>query len=123
MKAEYAEKESRMISSIIEGKPFAKNALIHSDQGFQYTTKAYENQVKELKIQGNHSRKGNCHENACIECFFSHLKTEKLYLVCPKTLEEAYQAVQEYIKFYNNDRFQEKFKDLSPIEYREKAAA
>jgi putative transposase len=107
----------------LEGKPFAKNALIHSDQGFQYTTKAYENHVKELKIQGSHSRKGNCHDNACIECFFSHLKTEKLYLVRPKTLDEAYRAVQEYIEFYNNDRFQEKFKGLSPIEYREKAAA
>ncbi len=107
----------------LEGVPFAKNALIHSDQGFQYTTRTYENHVKELKIQGSHSRKGNCHDNACIECFFSHLKTEKLYLVRPKTLEEAYQAVQEYIEFYNKERFQEKFKGLSPIEYREKAAA
>ncbi|WP_427037271.1 IS3 family transposase, partial [Cytobacillus pseudoceanisediminis] len=66
----------------LEGKQFAKNALIHSDQGFQYTTKAYEKQVKEdLQIIGSHSRRGNCHDNACIECFFSHLKTEKVYLV------------------------------------------
>ncbi|MCM3246810.1 IS3 family transposase, partial [Cytobacillus oceanisediminis] len=58
----------------LEGKQFAKNALIHSDQGFQYTTKAYEKQVKEdLQIIGSHSRRGNCHDNACIECFFSHL--------------------------------------------------
>nr|WP_113885863.1 MULTISPECIES: IS3 family transposase [Cytobacillus] len=55
----------------LEGKQFAKNALIHSDQGFQYTTKAYEKQVKEdLQIIGSHSRRGNCHDNACIECFF-----------------------------------------------------
>ncbi|MCM3092637.1 IS3 family transposase, partial [Cytobacillus sp. AMY 15.2] len=27
------------------------------------------------------------------------------------------------INFYNNERFQEKFNGLSPIEYREKAAA
>ncbi|MCM3091772.1 IS3 family transposase, partial [Cytobacillus sp. AMY 15.2] len=61
--------------------------------------------------------------NACIECFFSHLKTEKLYLVRPKTIEQAYLAIEEYINFYNNERFQEKFNGLSPIEYREKAAA
>ena len=107
----------------LEGKPFGKNALLHSDQGFQYTTKSYENQLKELKIQGSHSRRGNCHDNACIESFFSHLKTEKLYLVRPKTIEQAYQAIQEYIHFYNHSRFQEKFNGLSPIEYREKTAA
>lgn len=108
----------------LEGKQFAKKALIHSDQGFQYTTKAYEKQVKEdLQIIGSHSRRGNCHDNACIECFFSHLKTEKVYLVRPKTMEEAYVAIQDYIHFYNQDRFQSKLNDLSPIEYREKAAA
>ncbi|WP_427036813.1 IS3 family transposase, partial [Cytobacillus pseudoceanisediminis] len=57
------------------------------------------------------------------ECFFSHLKTEKVYLVRPKTMEEAYVAIQDYIHFYNQDRFQSKLNDLSPIEYREKAAA
>ncbi|MCM3244267.1 IS3 family transposase, partial [Cytobacillus oceanisediminis] len=67
--------------------------------------------------------RGNCHDNACIECFFSHLKTEKVYLVRPKTMEEAYVAIQDYIHFYNQDRFQSKLNDLSPIEYREKAAA
>jgi len=107
----------------LNGKPFGQNALLHSDQGFQYTTKSYEKQLKELKIQGSHSRRGNCHDNACIECFFSHLKTEKLYLVRPKTIEQAYQAIQEYIHFYNHSRFQEKLNGLSPIEYREKAAA
>lgn len=107
----------------LNGKPFGQNALLHSNQGFPYTTKSYEKQLKELKIQGSHSRRGNCHDNACIECFFSHLKTEKLYLVRPKTIEQAYQAIQEYIHFYNHSRFQEKLNGLSPIEYREKAAA
>ncbi|WP_431191602.1 IS3 family transposase [Peribacillus frigoritolerans] len=107
----------------LRDKPFSKGALLHSDQGFQYTTKSYENQVKELGIRGSHSRRGNCHDNACIESFFSHLKTEKLYLTCPKTAEQAYLAIQEYIEFYNTARFQEKFNGLSPIEYREKATA
>lgn len=107
----------------LEGKPLEKESIIHSDQGFQYTTKCYENQLKKLKVQGSHSRRGNCHDNACIECFFSHLKTEKLYLSKPKTIEAANDFIQEYICFYNQDRFQEKFNGLSPIEYREKAAA
>ena len=54
-------------------------------------------------------------------CFL--LCTEKLYLVHPKTIEQAYKAIKEYIEFYNYDRSQEKFNRLSPVEYREKAAA
>ncbi|SNT27904.1 Transposase InsO and inactivated derivatives [Bacillus sp. OK838] len=77
----------------LRDKSFEKGAFLHSDQGFQYTTKSYEKQVKELGIQGSHSRRGNCHDNACIESFFSHLKTEKLYLVRPKTAEQAYSGV------------------------------
>lgn len=108
----------------LENKPFTKDALIHSDQGFQYTTPTYKKEVTEkIKIQGSHSRRGNCYDNACIESFFSHLKTEKLYLVNPKNKTEATKAIHEYIQFYNNDRFQEKLNDLSPIEYREKAVA
>jgi putative transposase len=43
--------------------------------------------------------------------------------VHPKTIEQAYQAMEEYIRFYNHSRFQEKRNGLSPVEYREKAAA
>jgi transposase InsO family protein len=99
----------------LKDKPFGENALLHS--------KFYKKQLKKLGIQGSHSRRGNCHDNACIECFFSHLKTEKLYLVRPKTAEQAYKAIQQYINFYNYERFQEKYNGLSPVEFREKAAA
>lgn len=107
----------------LEEKSLTTKPLFHSDQGFQYTSKSYTKQLEKLGFVGNHSRRGNCFDNACIESFFSHLKTEKLYLVRPKTYEMAYRAIQEYIYFYNTERFQEKLHDLSPIEYREKAVA
>ena len=53
----------------------APGAILHSDQGFQYTTKSYANLLGEQKLVGSHSRRGNCFDNACIESFFSHLKT------------------------------------------------
>jgi putative transposase len=107
----------------MEGKAIGKTALLHSYQGFQNTTKSYENQLKIIKIQGSHSRRGNCHDNACIENLLSHLITEKLFLSRPKTIEHVYQDIREFICFYNYSRFQEKFYGLSSIEYQEKAAA
>lgn len=98
-------------------------SLLHSDQGFQYTTKSYAKLLEEKQLTGSHSRRGNCYDNACIESFFSHLKTEKLYWEKPQNLEQARSQITEYISFYNKERFQNKLDDLSPIEFREKAAA
>ncbi|WP_322379130.1 IS3 family transposase, partial [Clostridium perfringens] len=55
-------------------------AVLHSDRGIQYTSRLYNTILKENKIIQSMSRKGNCHDNACIESFFSHLKSECIYL-------------------------------------------
>nr|WP_243652975.1 IS3 family transposase [Tumebacillus sp. BK434] len=96
--------------------------LLHSDQGFQYTSRQYKNLLNQYHITQSMSRKGNCLDNACIENFFGHLKAELMYINKFKTKAEVVQAVQAYIRFYNEDRIQRKLNDLSPIEYRDKVA-
>ncbi|WP_248737889.1 IS3 family transposase, partial [Neobacillus rhizosphaerae] len=93
-------------------------AVLHSDQGFQYTSKGYNNRLEAYSIKGSHSRKGNCLDNACIESFFSHLKTEKLYIEQCKSEVEIRQAIEDYIYHYNYKRIQKKLKQRAPIEYR-----
>jgi len=100
-----------------------QEALLHSDQGFQYTTKTYAKLLEEQKLTGSHSRRGNCFDNACIESFFSHLKSEKLYLQKPDSEGSARKLIAEHIEYYNKERFQKKLGDLSPVEYREAIAA
>ncbi|MED0766299.1 IS3 family transposase, partial [Aneurinibacillus thermoaerophilus] len=41
--------------------------MIHSDQGFQYTSRSYNRRIEQWGMVGSHSRKGNCLDNACIE--------------------------------------------------------
>jgi putative transposase len=98
-------------------------AVLHSDQGFQYTSQAYNTRLEAFGVKGSHSRKATCLNNACIESFFSHLKTEKLYLNQYNSGAEIQQAVEEYIYFYNYQRFQAKLKQRAPIEYRHALAA
>jgi len=43
---------------------------LHSDQGFQYTSRAYFNLTKEYGITPSMSRRGNCLDNAPAENFF-----------------------------------------------------
>ncbi len=93
-------------------------AVLHSDQGFQYTSKRYNSRLEANQVKGSHSRKGNCLDNACIESFFSHLKTEKLYMTECKSEVELRQAIEDYIYYYNYKRFQKKLNKRAPIEHR-----
>ncbi|OAB44671.1 hypothetical protein PBAT_15530 [Paenibacillus antarcticus] len=92
-------------------------AVLHSDQGFQYMSQAYNTRLEAFGVKGSHSRKATCLDNACIEFFFSHLKTLKLYLNQRNSGTEIQQAVEEYIYYYNYHRFQAKLKERAPIEY------
>lgn len=114
-----------LVLKTLDQLPLTKltGTILHSDQGFQYTSKIYNKRLEQFGLLGSHSRSGNCLDNACIESFFSHLKTEKIYLHSPNCKKELTQLVSEYLYFYNHNRFQKKLSDLSPVEYREVVAA
>ena len=95
---------------------------LHSDQGFQYTSQAYFKLTQSYGIIPSMSRRGNPHDNALAENFFSILKTECIYRVKLQTYEEARLLIDEYIHFYNNERIQLKTK-LTPFEKRNQFVA
>lgn len=97
--------------------------IVHSDQGFQYTSHAYHDMLPKVGAQISMSRRGNCHDNASMESFFSHLKTEGLYPYDIRTLDEAQRRIEEYIHFYNENRPQRKLNKLTPVAYRRQLAA
>jgi len=95
-----------------------KDALIHSDQGFHYTNPGYIEKVKSLDMVQSMSRKGNCIDNAPIESFFGHLKDDVDYRGC-QTFEELRLLIENYIRYYNNERMQWGLKKMTPVEYRD----
>jgi putative transposase len=97
--------------------------IVHSDQGFQYTSHAYHNMLPTVGAQISMSRRGNCLDNAAMESFFSHLKAEALYPYHIRCLEEAQRRIEEFIHFYNHERRQRKLNKLTPVEYRRQLAA
>ena len=97
--------------------PLLENILIHSDQGFHYTSPDFISKVKELKMVQSMSRKGNCIDNAPMESFFGHFKDEVDYKDC-RTFGELKGLTAEYIKHYNNERKQWDLKKMTPVEYR-----
>ncbi|MDM5225415.1 IS3 family transposase [Cytobacillus sp. NJ13] len=67
-------------------------------------------------------RKGNCWDNACMENFFSHFKTECFYLYSFKTAQEDKDALKKYMNFYNHRCFQKKLNNLRTYPFRTQAA-
>ncbi|MGX8700926.1 IS3 family transposase [Caproiciproducens sp.] len=105
------------IRSTMEKEKVAGELHLHSDQGFQYTSQAYFNLTKEYGIIPSMSRRGNPYDNAMAENFFSILKTECIYRHKIQTFAQAQELIDDYINFYNFERFQMKYR-LTPLEKR-----
>ena len=80
--------------------------LLHSDQGYQYTSQAYSLLTKKYKIMPSMSRRGNCWDNASMENFFGHFKEEAWRQFPIPTFVQAQEIVDDYICFYNYERIQ-----------------
>ncbi len=116
-----------MIDEMLD-KAFAKldkksTPILHSDQGWQYRHRWYQYQLKASGVVQSMSRRGNCLDNACAECFFGTLKSECFYLNKFNNIEELKTALSDYIHYYNNQRISIKLKGLSPVEYRLKVCS
>jgi putative transposase len=91
--------------------------LHHSDQGSQYTSAAYLNQLAEAKIQTSMSQVGNCYDNAVVESFFGTLKTECVTAQF-STYALARTTIFEYLEvWYNRKRLHSTLGYLSPTEF------
>lgn len=95
----------------------AEGLLHHSDQGSQYTSRAYQQLLGAHGCQMSMSRVGNCFDNAPIESFFSTLKAEcATQQFATKT--QARTAIFEYIEsWYNRQRLHSALGYKSPMEF------
>ena len=107
-----------MLDKAFKKLPDNTNLIFHSDQGWQYQHRTYQQLLKEKGIQQSMSRKGNCLDNSIMENFFGLLKSELLYLREFKSIEEFKIELEKYIDYYNNKRIKGKLKGMSPVQYR-----
>ena len=91
--------------------------LFHSYRGFQYTSKIFYNKLQEAKMRQSMSRVGRCIDNGPMESFWGMLKSEMYYLRRFTARDELIQAIEGYINFYNNGRFQKRLRCMTPMEF------
>jgi transposase InsO family protein len=90
----------------------------HSDRGSQYASDVFRLLLKNNKIVGSMSRKGNCWDNAVAESFFGSLKQERVQWYEYQTREEARQDIVQYISmFYNSYRLHSTLDYVCPNDF------
>lgn len=92
------------------------DALIHSDQGIHYKAYTFKELLNNSQLRQSMSRKANCWDNAPQESFHGHMKDEIDLSNC-NTIEDVKKVIDDYIDYYNNDRYQWNLAKLSPSEY------
>lgn len=92
-----------LLMAVWRRKPKTR-VLVHSDQGIQYTCSDWRKFLADNNLEASMSRRGNCHDNAVAESFFSLLKTERIKRKIFATREEARREIFEYIELFYNPR-------------------
>lgn len=97
-----------------EKRGYPQQLTFHSDQGTQYTSKAFRDLLHLNKVVQSFSRPGKPHDNAVAEAFFSLLKKEELYRTNFRSEKEFCLGVDSYINFYNTERPHGKLANRTP---------
>ena len=106
-----------LLMALLRRQPQSK-VLVHSDQGSQYTSADWRKILKENNLEMSMSRRGNCHDNAVAESFFSLLKKDRIRRRIYKTRAEARSDIFNYIEMFYNPRKRHGSNNmLSPIEF------
>lgn len=107
-----------MLEKALDKNKDIKNLTIHSDQGFHYQHSSWTNRLEKMNIVQSMLGKGNCLDNSPMENFFGVLKQEMYYGVEFESYDKLVKEIEEYIKWYNEDRIKTKLNGMSPVDYR-----
>ncbi len=90
----------------------------HSDQGVQYASSEYIDELKEHGFQISMARTGNPYENAMMESFFKTLKYEEVYLWEYETYEDVVVRLPYFLEeVYNHKRLHSGIGYRSPDDF------
>ena len=104
----------------IDSRRPGEGIIHHSDQGVQYASHEYTDELRKHSFQISMARKGNPYDNAMMESFFKTLKHEEVYLYEYDTIDDVNARVSHFIEqVYNVKRLHSAIGLMPPEEYEE----
>ena len=90
--------------------------IMNSDQGSQFTSKAWVNILLDSKIQISMDGRGRYLDNIFVERLWRSAKQECIYLNCFNRVAEVNRALNAYFDYYNNTRFHQALDYKTPAQ-------
>ena len=90
--------------------------LCHSDRGFQYTNRTFHTKLEKAGMTQSMSRVAKCIDNGPMEGFWGILKRERYFSKRFESRKELVAMIENYIYYYNNERYQRRFGVMTPME-------
>lgn len=97
--------------------------LFHSDRGFQYTNRVFHQKLVDAGMTQSMSRVAHCLDNGPMEGLWGIIKREMYYGKKYHDRETLVQAIENYLDYYNNRRYQRKLMTMTPMEAHEALSA
>jgi len=97
-------------------RKYGSPEILNTDQGSQFTSKEWTEQLKKHKIKISMCGKGRAADNIYIERVWRTVKYEDIYLKNYETVKELRRGLTEYFKFYNKKRFHQSLNYMRPDE-------
>jgi len=95
---------------------YGKPEIFNTDQGVQFTAKAFTGHLKEAKIKISMDGRGRFVDNIFIERLWRSVKHENIYLNEYETGVELTTALSDYFDFYDHDRYHQSLDYRRPAE-------
>lgn len=95
---------------------YPRPEIFNTDQGAQFTGKAFTGVLRDNEIRISMDGKGRCMDNIFIERLWRTVKYEEIYLKEYKTADELRKSLQIYFHFYNHERPHQTFDGATPAE-------
>lgn len=94
---------------------YPKPEIFNSDQGAQFTGKAFTSVLKDADIKISMDGKGRCMDNIFIERLWRSVKYEEVYLNEYESVDQLRRALGKYFYFYNEERPHQHFDYKTPM--------
>ena len=109
--------ESFCVSSLETAlRLYGSPGIFNTDQGSQYTGKAFTGALKERRISISMDGKGRAMDNIMVERLWRSVKYEEVYTKEYPGVADLVQGLKEYFYFYNNERPHQSLGDKTPFE-------
>ena len=95
---------------------YGKPAIFNTDQGSQFTSMSFTQELKDAEVQISMDSKGRWMDNIMIERLWRSLKYECIYLHAFETGSEVRKGIDKWMRQYNEDRPHSSLDDRTPDE-------